>query len=65
MPLEKLFDNNDVSKNPKVTPNESEVEDCNIGTEENPKVIKLSKYLSPNSRGKHISLMKEFSNVFA
>ena len=27
VPLEKLFDNNDVAKNPKVSPNDSEVED--------------------------------------
>ena len=32
IPLGEFFDNNDVSQNPKVTPNEVEVEDCNIGT---------------------------------
>ena len=44
--LEELFDNNDVAKNHKVTPNEAEVEDCNIGTEKDPKIIKFSKSLS-------------------
>jgi ribonuclease HI len=47
VPLENLFDNNDVARNPKVTPNDEEIEDCNIGTQEKPKIIKLSKTLSP------------------
>jgi hypothetical protein len=34
VPLEKFFDNNYVAKNLKVTPNDSEVEDRNIGIEE-------------------------------
>ena len=50
MPLEKLFHSNDVAKNPKLIPNESEVEDCNIGTKENPKIIKMSKSLSFESK---------------
>ena len=33
VPLEELFGNNDVAKNPKVTPNEAKVEDYNIGIE--------------------------------
>lgn len=64
-PLEKIFDNNDVDNNPKVTPNDSEIKDCNMGTEEKPKVIKLSKSLSTESRRKYISLKKEFSDVFS
>jgi len=47
VPLEKLFDENDMAINPKITANEEYVEDCNIGTEENPKIIKLSKTLNP------------------
>ena len=43
VPLEKLFDNNDVERNPKVTPNDSEVEDCNIGIEQESKIIEVSK----------------------
>ena len=45
IPLEKLFDQNDVAKNPKVKPVENVVEDRNIGTKENPKIVKLSKKL--------------------
>jgi hypothetical protein len=41
VPLEKLFDENDVTKNPKITVNDEDIEDCNIGTQENPKIIRL------------------------
>ncbi len=41
VPLKKLFDNNDVEKDPKFVLGEEEVEDCNIGTEKDPKVVKL------------------------
>jgi ribonuclease HI len=47
VPLENLFDNNDVARSPKITVNEGDVEDCNIETPEDPKIIKLSKKLSP------------------
>jgi hypothetical protein len=46
VPLEKLLDNNDVEKNPKVTPSEGEAEECNIGTEKEPRFIELSKNLT-------------------
>jgi hypothetical protein len=45
--LENLFDNNNVARNPKVTQNDEEIEDCNIGTQENPKIINFSKTISP------------------
>ena len=45
IPLEKLFDQNDVAKNPKVKLVEDDVEDRNIGTKENPKIIKVSNKL--------------------
>ena len=45
IPLENLFDQNDVAKDPKVKPTNNVVEDKNIGTEETPRVIKLSNNL--------------------
>lgn len=60
-----LFDNNDVSHEPKMTPNEEEVEDCNIGTKEDPKIIKISKKLSPEAKGEYISMLKKFVDHFA
>jgi hypothetical protein len=65
VPLEKLFDENDVAKNPKITASEEDVEDCNIGTEEKPKMVKLSKTLSPEVKQDYIKLMKYFPDVFA
>jgi hypothetical protein len=47
VPLEKFLDNNDVAKNPKITTNDEDIEDCNIGNQEDPKIIKLSKTPSP------------------
>lgn len=65
MPLERLFDKNDVAHQPKMEPNEGEVEDYNIGTKEQPKVIKISKKLSPTKKGEYVSMLKKFSNVFS
>jgi len=64
VPLEKLFDENDVAKNPKIIASEEDVEDCNIRTEENPKMVKLSKTLSPEVKQDYVKLMKDFSDVF-
>jgi len=41
--LEDLFDSNDVPRKPKMEPLKSDIEECNIGTDENPKLIKLLK----------------------
>lgn len=46
VPLEELFDNNDVAKSTGVKPNGEEVQDVNIGTEKDPKVVKISSKLS-------------------
>ena len=43
VPLEEILDRNDVSKNPKISPDNDEVKDYNIGSKDDPKVIKLSK----------------------
>ena len=64
-PLEELFDLNDVAKKPKLEPIEAEVEECNIGSELKPMMIKLSKNLSAHIKLKYIELFKYFSDVFA
>jgi ribonuclease HI len=63
--LEDLFDFNDVAKKPKIEASGKEVEECNIGTEEKPKMIKLFKSLPPEQKLKYIELFKEYINVFA
>jgi hypothetical protein len=46
VPLEKMFDKNDVAKNHKITASAEYVEDCNIRTKAEPKMVELSKTLS-------------------
>ena len=58
VPLEDIFDSFDVAKRPKVAPRDDEVEECNIGPKIDPKVIKISKNLTKESREKYIKLMK-------
>ena len=57
-PLEDLFDSNDVARKPKMEPLRSDIEECNIGIEEKPKLMKLSKALPPAEKLKYISLFK-------
>jgi len=64
-PLEDIFDSNDLPKKPKMQPINAEIEECNIGTIENPKMIKLSRTLPPDKKSKYIKLFKEFQDVFA
>jgi hypothetical protein len=65
VPLEDLFDSDDVAKKPKIEAHGQEVEECNIGTEEKPRMVKLSKSLPPEQKLKYIELFKEYSDVFA
>ena len=63
-PLEDMFDANDVPRKPKLQPINTDVEEHNIGTKENPKMIKLSRNLPPDQKPKYIDLFKEFQDVF-
>ena len=63
--LEDLFDFNVVAKNPKIEASGKEVEECNIGTEEKPKMIKLFKSIPPEKKRKYIELFKEYVDVFS
>lgn len=65
IPLEKLFDQNDVFKSPKIQADEEEVESYNMGTSTLPKMIKISKFLSADMKSKHIKMMKRFVDVFS
>lgn len=65
IPLEELFDQDDVAQNPSLMPTEKGVEDVNIGTVENPKMVKLSKALPPQVKAEYISLLSSFTDVFA
>ena len=65
IPLEELFDQDDVAWKPTLRPTEKGVEDVNIGSVENPKMVKFSKALPPQVKEKYISLLSSFSDVFA
>jgi len=65
VPLEKFFDENDVDRNTKITTNDKDVKDWNIGTQDNMKIIKLSKMLSSEVKQDYIKLLKDFPDVFS
>ena len=51
-------------RKPTLVPTEKGVEDVNIGTIDKPKVVRLSKTLSPESKAKYVKLLSKFSDVF-
>jgi hypothetical protein len=65
VPLEILFDGNNVVVNFKDPTEDVDVAECNISTEEDPKFVKLSSSLLREQRAKYTELLKEFSDVFS
>jgi hypothetical protein len=65
VPLEILFDRNDVAVKGKISNDDADVAECNIGTEQDPKFVKLSNNLSREQRAEYAELLKEFSDVFS
>jgi hypothetical protein len=63
--LERIFDRNDVAVKGKISNDDVDVVECNIGTEQDPKFVKLSRSLSREQRAEYTKLLKEFANVFA
>lgn len=64
IPSEELFNQEYVAKKPTLLPIEKGVEDVNIGSTENPKMVKLSKALPPQVKAKYISLLSSFTDLF-
>jgi hypothetical protein len=64
VPLEKLFEKNDVPTKPMVLTKDEGIHDCNVGTIQEPKLIKLFKDLTPEVKKKYIELFKEYVDVF-
>ena len=54
-----------MAKSPGVKPNSEDVQDVNIGTEKDPKVVKIPSKLSQEVKEKYIQLLKKNANVFA
>jgi ribonuclease HI len=65
VPLEKLFDENDVAVKGKVSIDDVDITECNLGTEKDPKYVKLSSSLSREQRVEYVKLLKDFVDVFA
>jgi len=65
IPLEELFDQDDVAHKPTLQQTKKGVEEVNIGTYANPKMVKLSKALPQRMKSKYISLLSSFADVFA
>ena len=65
VPLEKLFDHNDVPYKPSKKENESAVHRHNIGSPTHPKHINLSTHLPSTQSSEYCTLMKQFVEIFA
>jgi ribonuclease HI len=65
VPLEKLFDENDVVVKGKVSTGNAGITKCNLGIEKDPKYVKLSRKLSREKRVEYVKLLKDFDDVFA
>jgi hypothetical protein len=59
IPLERLFNKDDMPSKTTLQPQPEEVEDCNIGTVDNPRMVKLSKFLSLENNKKIYRVIKK------
>jgi hypothetical protein len=65
IPLERLFDQNGIPLKSTLYPQPKEVKDYNIGSNESPKLVKLSKYFPIEQKKKYAKLLKEYKYVFS
>ena len=65
LPLEKLSDNNDVSKNPLFNSLGEEIEEWNIGTLNDVRNVKLSSTLPLDVKIKYLNLLKNYKDGFS
>jgi ribonuclease HI len=65
VPLQRLFDGNDVPVKGKVSNEDVDMTECNIGSQEEPRFVKLSSSLTREQRAEYMQLLREFANVFA
>jgi hypothetical protein len=63
--LEIIFDSNDISTKTSIQSQENDGVNCNIGTDVDPNIIKLSKTLKEEQRNRYVDIMKEFVDIFA
>ena len=65
VPLERLFDSNDVYKKASKNTRNEDTVDFNIGTNLNSKIVKISKKLAEEERLNYVQLLKEYVDIFA
>jgi hypothetical protein len=65
IPLERLFDQDGIPLKSTLRPQPKEVEDYNVGTNEDPKMVKISKYLPAQIKSKYVELLRQYKDVFA
>jgi ribonuclease HI/uncharacterized small protein (DUF1192 family) len=65
VPLERLFDGNDVVIKGRIAGDDADTTECNIGTSEEPRLVKLSRGLTEEQRIGYTKLLREFADVFA
>ena len=65
VPLEELFDHNDIPLKPAKKELDPAIQEQNIGNQSRPKLINLSTGLNADQKSKFCSLIKEFVDVFS
>ena len=65
IPLEKMFDQNYVLRNPQSISSEEDIEEINIGTNDDVKSIKICASLDPEIKTQYLKLLQNYKNVFA
>lgn len=63
--LERIFNKDDIASKPMTPEIYDQVEDCNIGSEEEPQMIRLSKGIPLHYRQRYLNLFKIYNDVFA
>ena len=58
VPLERIFTKDDTLSKPVVQSSEENVVECNIGSAEHPRMVKISKSLTVEQRNMYIKLLK-------
>ena len=63
--LERLFDQNGIPVKFTLQPQPEEVEDYDIGTKEETRMVKISKFLPPEIKSKYKDLLRQYKDVFS
>jgi hypothetical protein len=64
VPLERIFDRNDVALKGKISEDDVDTTQCNIDTKNEPKFVRLSRSLRKEQRAEYAEILREFADVF-